>query len=99
MANINVNYAELQTTANLIATGRDTIFSELDRLKGKIDELVSSGFITDTASKTFQTSYHRFTSGARTTIQGLDEVIRFLRAAEQTLRDTDSRMAQALGGA
>jgi WXG100 family type VII secretion target len=98
MSNISVNYAQLQATSSQIAKGRDAIFSELDQLKAKIDELVSSGFVTDSASKTFQNSYHRFANGARTTIQGLDEVIRFLRVAEQTMRDTDAKIAQALAG-
>jgi WXG100 family type VII secretion target len=96
MTNINISYGELQESSSQIAVSRDQIYAELDKLKSKIDGLVSNGFVTDGASKAFQAAYERFTTGARSTIQGLDDVIRFLKIAEQTYRDTDSQLASAL---
>jgi WXG100 family type VII secretion target len=94
--NINVSYEQLQQTSSNISKGRDSIYSELDMLKHKIEELVSSGFVTDQASGVFHDAFNRFSTGARSTIQGLDDVIRFLKAAEQTLRDTDAQLASSL---
>ncbi|MDR3128370.1 MAG: WXG100 family type VII secretion target [Bifidobacteriaceae bacterium] len=94
--NINVSYEQLQLAAANISQGRDSIYNELDILKNRIEELVSSGFVTDQASGVFHEAFNRFSTGARSTIQGLDEVIRFLRAAEQTLKDTDAQLAASL---
>ncbi|MDR3152222.1 MAG: WXG100 family type VII secretion target [Bifidobacteriaceae bacterium] len=94
--NINVSYEQLQSAGANIGKGRDSIYSELDILKQKIEELVSSGFVTDQASGIFHEAFGRFTTGARSTIQGLDDVIRFLKTAEQSLRDIDSQLAASL---
>ncbi|MDR3116573.1 MAG: WXG100 family type VII secretion target [Bifidobacteriaceae bacterium] len=94
--NINISYEQLQIASANIGKGRDAIYGELDLLKQRIEELVSDGFVTDQASGVFHEAFGRFTTGARSAIQGLDDVIRFLKSAEQTLRDTDAQLAASL---
>lgn len=97
MVNLNVSYTELQQTASQIAAGRDNIYNELDALKNRIDNLTSSGFVTERTSGAFLQSYQKYTQGARATIEGLDGVISFLNQVEQTLRETDAQLAASLG--
>ncbi|MDR0788993.1 MAG: WXG100 family type VII secretion target [Bifidobacteriaceae bacterium] len=96
MANINVSYEELQSTSAAINAGRDEIFSNLDKLKARMDNLITSGFVTDRSSVAIGEAYEQFTLGARNTIQGLDQVVAFLNKAEQTLREVDLQLASTL---
>lgn len=96
MSNINVSYLELENVSSSIGAGRETIFTELDRLKNVVDNLVSSGFVTEKASGAFSTAYNEFTSGARQTISGLDGVQKFLKAAQSTLQEVDANLAAQL---
>jgi uncharacterized protein YukE len=97
MANMNVSYDELVNTSNTLEKGRDSIFQELDNLRNRIGNLVTSGFVTDKSSGAFDESYRKYSEGARNTVQGLDEVVSFLRKVESTLRDADAQLAGAIG--
>ena len=69
MANVNVTYEEMKSQATKLAAGRQEIESKLNELKGQVDNLVAGGFVTDSASAAFQTSYDEFTKGASQTIE------------------------------
>jgi WXG100 family type VII secretion target len=97
MSNINVSYAEIQSTAKNLEVGRDSIYSELDKLKSMVDSLVTSGFATDKASGSFQTFYQEFTTGAKHTIEGLDGIVSYLNRTIQVMQDTDSQLATSIG--
>jgi WXG100 family type VII secretion target len=96
MANINVSYEALHDAASKISSGRDQITHELDAMKGRIDSLVSSGFVTQKSSAAFQHAYQTYTTSAKSTIQGLDEVVNFLRKVEQTMQETDQALASSI---
>lgn len=72
MANMNVTYAELDTTANQLTQGQGDLEQILSNLQQIVGNLVSSGFVTDAASGAFQQSYDDFTSGAKQTVAGLE---------------------------
>lgn len=96
MANVNVTYQQLQDQATKLANGRTEIENQLNSLKNQVDALVSEGFVTDSASKSFQTSYESFTKGAAETIRGLDGMSTYLKTAAQTFQDADQQLASAL---
>ena len=73
MSNINVSYDEMQREANNLVTAKDQIVADLNRLQAQIQGLVESGFVTDQASVRFNESYQQFTTGAQSTIEGLQE--------------------------
>ena len=64
MANLNVAYQEMRDAATRLTTGQDEITTKLNELKGFIESLISSGFVTDQASVAFGESYRQFTQGA-----------------------------------
>jgi WXG100 family type VII secretion target len=98
VANVNVTYAEMQSAANQLRSGEAQIEGDLAKLKKLIDNLVASGYVTDTSSKQFETSYTEFNTGATKMIQGLNGMGQFLDAAAKAFHETDIQLASALKG-
>lgn len=98
MANVNVTYAEMQSAANQLRSGEAQIEGDLAKLKKLIDNLVASGYVTDTSSKQFETSYTEFNTGATKMIQGLNGMAQYLDAAAKAFHETDTQLASALKG-
>ncbi len=96
MANINVSYQELESSADRLVAGRDEMSATLSALQSQISALVAAGFTTDRSSGAFSDAYNRFTSGAQTTIGGLNDLAQFLRTTSQTLGDIDAQLAARL---
>lgn len=96
MPNLNVTYADMQSAANQLRAGEQQIEADLTRLKRLIDNLVASGYVTDTSSKRFDASYTEFTSGATKMIQGLTGMGQYLDAAAKAFAETDTQLASAL---
>lgn len=96
MANVNVTYGDMQAAAGQLTQGEAQINSDLARLKKLIDNLVASGYVTDTSSKQFQQSYEEFNSGATKMIAGLNGMGQYLKSAAKAFQETDSQLANAL---
>jgi WXG100 family type VII secretion target len=97
-ANLNVTYHEMSDAATRLRDGQQQIESQLEALKKLVDSLVNGGYVTDSSSKAFDTSYTEFNDGARKTIQGLDGMGRYLDRAAQTFQAADEQLASALKG-
>ena len=97
MANVNVTYQQMRDAASKLDNGRVEIDTMLGQLKSLVDSLVAEGYVTDSSSKSFQGSYEEFTTGAKTTIGGLEGMSQYLNKAAQTFEDADSSLASALG--
>lgn len=96
MANVNVTYADMQTAANQLRGGEQQIQADLAKLKKLIDNLVASGYVTDTSSKQFEASYTQFNTGATKMIDGLNGMGQYLDAAAKAFHETDTQLANAL---
>lgn len=96
MANIDVSYAEMRDAATRLTVGQDEITTRLGELRAYIEQLVSSGFVTDQASVAFGESYRQFTQGATDTVAALTSLGEYLRAAAATLEDADAQLAAGL---
>lgn len=97
MANVNVTYGQMRDAASKLDNGRIEIDNMLGQLKSLVDSLVAEGYVTDSSSKSFQSSYEEFTTGAKNTIGGLEGMSVYLNKAAQTFEDADSSLAGALG--
>lgn len=97
MANLNVTYADMENEASALRTGRSDIENQLTALRNRIDNLVSSGFVTTSASGAFQGMYHEFTQGASQTVGALDNIANALSQMAQQLQETDEAMARSIG--
>lgn len=97
MANLNVSYQDMHNEAQALRTGREQIDAQLTSLKTRINNLVSSGFVTDAASGAFSSSYEQFTTGASQTIAALDQLASQLTMMANTLQETDASLAAQMG--
>ncbi|HEV2890472.1 MAG TPA: WXG100 family type VII secretion target [Frankiaceae bacterium] len=96
MANVKVTYQQMLDQATKLTNARTEIEGQLTALKNQVDSLVAEGFVTDTASKSFQTSYDEFTRGAKDTIEGLDGMAKYLNTAARTFHEADTQLARTL---
>jgi WXG100 family type VII secretion target len=94
--NLNVTYADMQSAATQLRSGEQQIEADLTRLKRLIDNLVASGYVTDSSSKQFEAAYTEFTTGATKMIQGLTGMGQYLDTAAKAFSETDSQLAAAL---
>jgi WXG100 family type VII secretion target len=90
MPDVNVTYEQMENAAQRLSAGHEEITSQLTSLKSMVDELVSSGFTTDVASKAFEEAYAEFNNGITQTIEGLDIMSRYLTTAVERFREVDS---------
>jgi WXG100 family type VII secretion target len=96
MPNLNVTYADMQSAASQLQSGEAQVEADLARLKRLVDNLVASGYVTDSSSKQFEASYPEFNSGATKMIQGLNGMSQYLNAAAKAFAETDTQLAAAL---
>jgi WXG100 family type VII secretion target len=97
VANVNVTYQEMEQMARRLTAAEGQMTADLSSLQKLVDQLVSSGFVTDAASPAFHGAYTQFTNGAKQMLQGLSGMGRFLTAAHQGLQQTDQQLAKAIG--
>jgi WXG100 family type VII secretion target len=86
----------MQSAANQLRSGEQQIEADLAKLKKLIDNLVASGYVTDTSSKQFEASYTEFSTGATKMIQGLNGMGQYLDSAAKAFHETDAQLAAAL---
>jgi WXG100 family type VII secretion target len=94
--NVKVSYAEMQTAATKLGTGKTEITEKLRDLQTQIQNLVSSGFVTDLASKKFNTAYTTYTTSANTLIAQLTEIQSFLTGTAAAMQDLDTQIASKI---
>ncbi|MBL7487206.1 WXG100 family type VII secretion target [Frankia sp. AgB1.9] len=98
MANIQVDYEAIRSTATALSRAHTDMEGQLTTLKGLIDNLVTSGFITDQASGRFHEAYVSWDTGTRQAMSGLTGMSRFLTDAISQHEQLDVTLGQAAGG-
>lgn len=96
MANVNVTYQEMKAAGDRLKAGREEIEGNLQQLQRLVADLVGGGYVTDSSSKAFQSSYDEFTKGATQTIEGLNGMADYLKAAADTFERADTELAAAI---
>ncbi len=96
MANVNVTYQDMKSAADRLKAAREEIEGNLQQCKRLVDDLVAGGYVTDSSSKAFQSSYDEYNTGATKTIEGLNGMADYLTAAADTFERADSELAKAL---
>ena len=97
MANVNVTYEEMEQAAGRLETGEEDLNTKLTELQNYIQNLISSGFVTDSASVSFGEAYNQFTTSTRTTLQALTSMGTYLRTASTRLKETDQSLMVTYG--
>lgn len=93
MANIHMSYEQIEQAAAQLGQGREEIMGKLQSMEQLIDNLVSSGFVTDHASVRFNSAYKDYTVGANTVVAKISEMQSFLTQTLSVMRDLDAQIA------
>lgn len=93
MSDFGATYDEMDTTAQKLDDGKDSIDDLLAELQGYVDELVEDGFKTESASGKFQEGYTELTEGMKEAAGGVNDMAQALRDMAQMIKDTDEAMA------
>lgn len=97
MANLNVTYDEMDQQATRLEQSRDSITQQLQQSQSQVQSLVSSGFVTDSASGAFEQSVTDFVQSANRTIETLGTLAGNLRNTANAYRETDQQIASQMG--
>ena len=87
----------MESAAAQLGAGRDEITAKLQQLQRQIQGLVSSGFVTDSASKRFEQSYTEYTASANRVIEKLSEIQQFITQTAAAHRALDDEIAARIG--
>lgn len=96
MSNIKVSYGDIEAAASQLGAGREEITTKLQNLQGQIQNLVTSGFVTDQASGKFNDAYTKYTTSANTLIAQLNEIQQFLTGTANAMRELDAQIASKI---
>jgi len=96
VSNIKVSYAEIEQAAAQLGQGREEITAKLQSLQQQIQNLVSSGFVTDQASVKFNGAYNDYTTSANTVVAKLTEIQQFLSQTANAMREMDAQIASRI---
>jgi WXG100 family type VII secretion target len=92
VANVSLEYSEIEAVASQLRAGQEQIQGELGRLQAAVDNLVSQGFVTQVASERYHASYMEFTSGTTKVIEGLTGLAQWLHTVATTFEETDRQL-------
>lgn len=96
MTNVSVSYQEMQRQATKLRSEQQEIGARLRSLQNEVQNLVSVGFVTDTASGLFAAAYENFNRGATQTLEALDSMATYLDRAAQAFESVDADLARAI---
>lgn len=96
MPDTNITYSEIQSTATQLTNGESQINEVLMSLQTTIENLISNGFTTDTASGVFESAYQEFTAGVRSVVSGLTEMSAFLNSVATSYQEMDQSIASKI---
>jgi len=88
---VHVEHEALAAQASNLAATKNELEGVLTRLQGQIQELVSSGFVTDSASVSFGEAHERWTTAARATVTELETMGSYLTSASDAFQSVDQQ--------
>ena len=96
MPDTNITYAESQSAAAQLTAGESQSNETLASLQATIQNRITNGFTTDTASGVFESAYQEFTAGVRSVVAGLTEMSNFLNSVASSYQDMDQSIASKI---
>jgi WXG100 family type VII secretion target len=96
MANLNITYGEISDSANRMRNNKADIDAKLTECKSIVDNLTTSGFVTDQASGKFDEVHTEFVNSANQAMDTLDQLSQWLDKAVSAMQDMDSQLAGSL---
>ncbi len=86
-------YSEMESAAQRLRDGRQTVTDTRKELQGILDDLVQDGFKTENASEAFSTAYSELTTSLDDAAEAVNDMAQALDRMADRLRDTDAELA------
>ena len=86
---VHVEHEALATQAKRLAEAKNELEAKLTEIKGQIQELVSSGFVTESASESFRAAQENWDTAARNCVGELEVMGQYLGKASAAFQDVD----------
>ena len=86
---VKVSHEALQSQAQKLGASQNELEAKLSEIKAQIGELVSSGFVTESASDSFAQAQADWDNAARACVAKLQEMASYLGKASQAFKDVD----------
>ena len=93
MSDFGASYAEMESVAGKLDTGREDISGVLKDLKSQVDTLLGEDFKTQHASGKFGEGYEELTSGLTTAVDGIGDMSEALTGMMQAIQQLDEQLA------
>jgi len=88
---VHVKHDALQQQAQRLGQAKNDLEAKLTEIQSQIQELISSGFVTDKASVSFGEAHERWNTAAKATIAELENMGMYLGKASAAFADVDSQ--------
>ena len=96
MADVNVTYSELNSSAAKLRSGQQEMDQQLADLGSMVSNLTSSGFVTDHASGAFHDTFTHYQTSLKQAIDALNGLATYLEQAAKAMEETDTQLASAI---
>jgi WXG100 family type VII secretion target len=93
---VHVDHTALADQAKRLATAKNELEAKLSEIKAQIEELVNTGFSTQTASESFREAQQRWDTAARATVAELEQMGMYLGKASAAFQDVDQQFTVKL---
>jgi WXG100 family type VII secretion target len=87
---VHVDHAAMAAQAQRLAATRAELDATLQAVQAQIHDLVSGGFVTESASTSFATAQERWNTAARNCVEELDHMAQYLTKTSDAFAQTDS---------
>ena len=98
MANVSVDYTEIETVAKQLQNGVTTINPQLQALKNSVDGLLGSGLVLTQTSPAMQVAYEKFTASLTSAVENINSFAQQFTNISNQMQAMDSQMAQSIKG-
>ena len=86
---VHVDHAAMSTQASRLTQARGDLEAQLQQIQSQIAELVSTGFVTDSASGSFAAAHERWNAAAKSCIDELDLMGSYLTKTSGAFAEVD----------
>ncbi len=96
MSDIAISHERMEAEATNLANTKNSLEQDLTTLQNKIQQLVSDGFVTKDASKSFGEAHDRWTTAAKNCVGELENMSKYLFKASEAFGSVDQQFTVKL---
>ncbi|GAB3107878.1 hypothetical protein GCM10027160_05110 [Streptomyces calidiresistens] len=95
MANIKLNYDEIDRVCNVLNTSvEETLVPRMNEAQQEVDALLETGLVFVEASPALQAQYQTFTTSLKNATQSIIDYANQFQAIKESMQEMDADMAE-----